>query len=295
MNRQSSFELVNPDNKNIAFKVFTFEDDTSFIEFQRLPAYSILLITDGMGTLESDVSSGSFHDNVLMCFSPYQPYSISANGSLHGYGIHFHSDFLCVYKHHQEVACNGVLFDAPYHHPLLPLHEDEADALKNQIEQMLQEMQHDGLAQHEMLISYLKVFLITATRIRLNRSPEVRETLAKEDEPLILQKLKDAIEDNFRTKHAPGEYADFLNISTKFLARLTKKHFNKTPGNLIAERIIIEAKRELYLTSKTVKEIGYELGFHDEHYFSRYFKTNAAVSPQVYRQTVGFAKAETRD
>ena len=57
---------------------------------------------------------------------------------------------------------------------------------------------------------------------------------------------------------------------------------------MIAERIIIEAKRELYLTNKTVKEIAYELGYNDESYFSRFFKTNADVSPQLYRETVGY-------
>lgn len=61
---------------------------------------------------------------------------------------------------------------------------------------------------------------------------------------------------------------------------------------MIAERIVIEAKRELYLTSKPVKSIAYELGFNDEFYFSRFFKNNADVSPQLYRETVGFARAE---
>ena len=73
----------------------------------------------------------------------------------------------------------------------------------------------------------------------------------------------------------------------------TKAHFNKTLTDLIAERIIIEAKRELYLTNKSIKEIAYELGYNDEYYFSRFFKKNADVSPQLYRETVGFDKAST--
>jgi YesN/AraC family two-component response regulator len=40
-----------------------------------------------------------------------------------------------------------------------------------------------------------------------------------------------------------------------------------------------------------VKEIAYELGYEDEHYFSRFFKTNADISPQTYRETVGFGRA----
>ena len=64
-------------------------------------------------------------------------------------------------------------------------------------------------------------------------------------------------------------------MSPKALAKITRTHFNKTLSSLINERIIIEAKRELYLTGKTVKEIAYELGYEDEYYFSRFFKTNA--------------------
>lgn len=59
---------------------------------------------------------------------------------------------------------------------------------------------------------------------------------------------------------------------------------------MISERIIIEAKRELYLTNKAIKEIAYELGYLDEYYFSRFFKTNADISPQMYRDTVGFGR-----
>jgi len=40
-----------------------------------------------------------------------------------------------------------------------------------------------------------------------------------------------------------------------------------------------------------VKEIAYELGYEDEYYFSRLFKVNAEVLPQLYRDTVGFSKA----
>jgi AraC-like DNA-binding protein len=66
-----------------------------------------------------------------------------------------------------------------------------------------------------------------------------------------------------------------LNISTKALNRLSKVHFSKTLSELIADRIVIEAKRELYLTDKPVKAIAFELGFEDEYYFSRFFKNNS--------------------
>lgn len=168
--------------------------------------------------------------------------------------------------------------------------QSAADTFGMVIKQMKTEMQNPALAQYELLISYLKIFLITATRLKNEQLQEEEIETVSDKEPYILQNLKDAIEGNFKVKHAPSDYADLLNITPKSLAKITKNHFNKTLTNLIAERIIIEAKRELYLTNKSVKEIAYELGYDDEHYFSRFFKTNADVSPQLYRDTVGFAR-----
>lgn len=152
-------------------------------------------------------------------------------------------------------------------------------------------MQKPELAQYELLVSYLKIFLITAARLKTQQQPEAAAAVKGNTEPFILQKLKDAIEENFRVKHSPADYAEMLYITPKALAKITKSYFNKTLSSLINERIVIEAKRELYLTDKTVKEIAWELGYEDEYYFSRFFKVNANVSPQLYRETVGFAKA----
>lgn len=292
MMAQSVFSLVNPKNENLVFKLFSVEDDSCFNSIQRLNCYSIVFVLKGKGKFKADFSDYTFEKNTLMFFSPHQPYKIKSEEEIKGFAIHFHSDFLCVYKHHKEVACNGILFENIYQPPFLRVEQKEADNFSFLVTQIKTEMQQENLAQYELLVSYLKIFLINATRIKINQRPDTAQALADTKEPFILQKLKDAIEKHYKTKRSASDYADILNISAKALARITKNHFNKTLTNLISERIIIEAKRELYLTSKPVKEIAFQLGFHDEYYFSRFFKTNANVSPQLYRDTIGFAKAE---
>jgi YesN/AraC family two-component response regulator len=157
---------------------------------------------------------------------------------------------------------------------------------------MKEEVQNTSLAQYELLLSHLKIMLIFLSRIRVEKCPKENENVMTRNSSFVLQNLKEAIEKNYRTKHSAGDYAELLHISPKALSKITKTHFNKTLTGLISERIIIEAKRELYLTSKTIKEIAYELGYDDEYYFSRFFKTNTDISPQLFRQTVGFAAAE---
>lgn len=159
------------------------------------------------------------------------------------------------------------------------------------IEQFKDELKKSALAQSELLISYLKIFLITASRLKTEQQTIGRKAITNNEDPFILQNLKNYIETHYKTMHSASEYANMLAITPKALTRLTKAHFNKTLTDLISERIIIEAKRELYLTNKAVKEIAYELGYNDEYYFSRFFKKNADVSPQLYRETVGFNRA----
>jgi AraC family transcriptional activator of pobA len=213
---------------------------------------------------------------------------ISKGKNIKGIAIHFHPEFFCILKHHKEVSCNGLLFNNIYNPPITYIDEPSSLTLKMAVEQIKVEMQNPALAQYELLVSYLKIFLITVTRLKMEE--EGGSISGKSKEPFILQNLKDAIEEHFRTKHSASNYADLLNITPKALAKITKTHFNKTLTDLISERIIIEAKRELYLTNKAVKEIASELGYDDEHYFSRFFKTNAEVSPQMYRETVGFGR-----
>jgi AraC family transcriptional regulator, transcriptional activator of pobA len=282
--------LINPQNGNLAFKLFSFEDDGFFDHIQRLNYYSLIWLKKGSGKITADFTGYEFKENSLFAFAPYQPFMMMADTTIEGYVIHFHPDFFCIHKHHKAIACNGILFNNIYQPPFVEVDEHAAMTFETLFSTMKAEMQNPALAQYELLISYLKIFLITASRLKTELHPQAVETSEANKEPFVLQKLKDAIEVNYKTKHSPAQYAEMLFLSPKTLAKMTKTYFNKTLSNLINERIIIEAKRELYLTNKTIKEIAFELGYNDEYYFSRFFKINADVSPQLYRQTVGQAR-----
>jgi AraC family transcriptional regulator, transcriptional activator of pobA len=290
----SAHTLVNPQNGNLAFKLFSFEGNSCFDHVQRYNYYSVIWITEGSGRLRVDVSAYDFAGSNMFFFSPCQPFMTEQAAGIKGIALHFHPDFFCVYKHQAEVACNGVLYNNIYEPPFISIDEPSAAAINPLLQQMIAELQNPALAQYELLVSYLKILLITATRIKVAQQPMAMAQAASIKEPFVLQNLKDAIETNYRTKHSASDYAAMLNISAKALAKVAKNYFSKTVTDLIAERIIIEAKRELYLTEKPVKQIAYELGYNDEFYFSRFFKNNTAISPQLFRETVGHGKGIER-
>lgn len=290
MTDKNVFTLVDPQTGNLAFKIYHFEGDSHFDHVQRLNYYSLIFINNGSGKIKADFSEYTFSGRSLIAFSPYQPFMMERVEPIEGIVINFHPDFFCIHKHQEEIACNGVLFNNIYDSPAVAVDEGAAETFGMLMEQMKKEMQIPALAQYEVLVAYLKIMLITASRLKTVAQTEIQSNEIKYTEPFVLQNLKNFIETHYKTKHAPSDYAELLNITPKALAKITKAHFNKTLTDLISERIIIEAKRELYLTNKAIKEIAYELGYNDEYHFSRFFKQNVDVSPKIYRETVGFGK-----
>ncbi|MBA4852172.1 AraC family transcriptional regulator [Emticicia sp. BO119] len=290
MLNQDTFTLVDPINGNLAFKLFSFTGNSYFDHIERHNYFSVIWVKEGNGTAKVDFSEYEFEKDTVFCFTPYQPFMITQKEEIEGIVLNFHPDFFCIFRHQQEVACNGVLFNNIYNPPFVKVDETARQTFELILTQMKAELQTVALAQYEQLVSYLKIFLITASRLKVAQQPKAQQDFADKKEPFILQNLKDYIEQHFKTKHSASDYADMLSITPKALAKITKTHFNKTITDLISERIVIEAKRELYLTNKSVKEIAHDLGYDDEYYFSRFFKNNADVSPQMYRETVGFAR-----
>lgn len=285
-----SYTLTDKQNGNLAFRLLEFTDDSNFNHIQRLNYYSVIWVTKGVGKLKANFAEYEFSENSLFAFSPYQPFMLTAEGNVEGVALSFHPDFYCIHHHLEEVSCRGVMFNNIYQKPFVMLDDKAKSTLAMLVAQIEAEMKQPTIAQHEALVNYMKLVLIVGSRLKNEQNADEQKIVSASKEPYILQNLKLYIEQHFKTKHSASEYASLLNISAKALAKIAKAHFNKTLSHLINERIIIEAKRELFITNKTIKEIAYELGYEDEFYFSRFFKINTDISPQLYRDTVGYGR-----
>ena len=89
---------------------------------------------------------------------------------------------------------------------------------------------------------------------------------------LELKTFQNLVEEYFLKEKSHAFYADLLYISPNNLSKKIKAEFSKTPSQIIQGRVILEAKKQIHLTRKSIKEIATELNFEDEFYFSKYFK-----------------------
>jgi AraC-like DNA-binding protein len=75
-----------------------------------------------------------------------------------------------------------------------------------------------------------------------------------------------------------------LNKSPKTLSNLFKKYNEKSPLQVIQNRTILEARRLLRYSDKSIKEIAYEIGYEDIQSFSRFFKKVEGISPSDFKK-----------
>ena len=92
------------------------------------------------------------------------------------------------------------------------------------------------------------------------------------------------LEENFRRDQGVSFYAGKMNMSERNLNLICKNNFQKSVSEIIETRKLIEAKNLLLHSSKTVSEIGFELGYNEKSYFTRVFHARMGVTPSRFRE-----------
>ncbi len=78
-------------------------------------------------------------------------------------------------------------------------------------------------------------------------------------------------------------YASKLNISPRYLHRISKAAFGITPKQVIDHCVLSSAKKMLITSALTAQEIAFELSFPDQATFGQFFKRNVGLSPLQFR------------
>jgi AraC family transcriptional activator of pobA len=194
----------------------------------------------------------------------------------------FNREFYCIIDHDAEVSCVGFLF-AGADQVFINTDEQVQVKLRLLLHIFIEELNTRDNIQNDMLLMLLKRLIIVITK--LAKSSSVPNQNKTDDKLDIFRQFNLLVEANFTREHSVQYYADRLHKSPKTLANIFLLYNEKTPIQMIHTRIMIEAKRLLYYTSKSAKQITYELGFEDPAYFTNFFKRNTSQSPVEFRKS----------
>ncbi len=157
---------------------------------------------------------------------------------------------------------------------LFQLIEDE---LKSRIDDFSQDV---VISQIELLLNYANRFY--------KRQFITRKAISND----LLQKLEETLDEYFDNEQSlskgiptVGYLSEILNMSPSYLSDMLRSLTGLNAQQHIHNKLIEKAKEKLSITSLSVSEIAYELGFEHPQSFSKLFKTKTNLSPLEFRRS----------
>jgi AraC family transcriptional regulator, transcriptional activator of pobA len=145
--------------------------------------------------------------------------------------------------------------------------------------EMVKEYKEPSANSTEIIMGYLQVVLA-----KLLRNKEHIESRVLPGQDSVYRKFKQLIQNTHPISNLKvNEVASALNVSPQNLNTILKKVGGKSASELIAEQVLLESKRYLIHTDKTVSEIAFALSFTDPSHFVKHFKKSTGETPQAFR------------
>lgn len=249
--------------------------------------YQVIWFKKGVGKHSVDLKSYDVSDNTIFFIAPNQVHYFDENTNYEGILLHFNQHFLVQDQSPLDFFMNSNLFNNPYQQPSCHLATGICDVLDIYISQIKDELENEETFGKEIILNnFLKSFLI-----QVHRRKKQCEQVADLVSPLFDEKRKQLIKFinlinvNYRKGLIVADYAQLLNMSSRSLSDITSQQLNKTPSQMIQERIILEAQRLLMYSSLNISQVAYSLGFDDASYFVKYFKKYVGVSPSEFKKS----------
>lgn len=192
----------------------------------------------------------------------------------------FNREFYCIKDHDQEVGCVGLLFFGNTHIPIVTLDTSEQPKFNMLHQVFLDELETTDTIQAEMLRMLMARFIIKTTRLLKSNTKNEASSKSPND---LLRHYNLLVEMHYKEAHSVSFYADKLHKSPKTLSNTFAK-YDRSPLQIIHERLVLETKRQLLYTDRSAKEIAYDIGFDDASHLSRLFKKQTGLTPSAFKK-----------
>ncbi|MFD2551766.1 AraC family transcriptional regulator [Bizionia sediminis] len=244
--------------------------------------YTVLVVKSAKGFHKIDFNTYNLSKHQIFFVAPGQVHQVIETEKPSGFVMTFSNQFLVENTIPLSFVESLNLFQNYGQSPPLSPGANEFETIEQFTHQIFQLFQGNAHMKFASIGAFLKLLLIACNNIcAINPIESDVDTTGTN----LIRQFKLAVNTHYKKEHSTSFYASLLFISPDHLNRTFKAKTGKTAKEYIQARIITEAKRLLYFTNLTNKEIGYTLGFNEPGNFSAFFKKHTAVSPSKFKKT----------
>lgn len=245
------------------------------LEPHRHDYYEIFWTLSGTGSHSIDFTEYPLSPGLLYCIAPGQVHDCHCLPE-QVYAISFNAE--CIHSDYRSQHAIEQLFRMDHlHYTALQIDTLGQQELQNILAIIARELQQPSF-DSDLLSIFLTGFLRYLTRYL---TPQNSDHFFADER---VMKLLSFIDTYFCEHKETDFYSDKLALTNKRVNELTKQYLSKTVTQLIHDRVILEARRQLAFTMKTVKAVALDLGYMDTAYFCRFFRRRTGESPNTFRK-----------
>ncbi|GAB3220037.1 helix-turn-helix domain-containing protein [Spirosoma arcticum] len=241
--------------------------------------YHLILFLEGSGTHDIDFHTFPVRPYQIYFMIPGQVHSWSFEGHVDGYVVNFSPSFFHLFIARGDFLPQFPFFNGIVDESVVDIPENVQPNVRHYFEALLQECETDATFGLDMVRALLIQLFITISRLSDGEKSEKTSL----HNYTILKNFQRLIEINYNTLRLPKEYAEKLFLTPNYLNTICRQLIGISSGEVIRNRIVMEAKRQLVNLDLTVAEIAYNLNFEDTSYFTKFFKKQAGVTPREFR------------
>lgn len=245
--------------------------------------FQVFLI-QGPARLMHDFRDHQVNGITLFFLAPGEVHTIYPRAaSMHGTVASFTQAFF-----DQQAPPPSMLFELPFFFssgmaPWFSVRKRESERIMALFGDLQREFDAGRHGVLEVLRSTLRILFVEAARLEAIGGPPAHEPTRA---ALLSRQFHLAVEHHFREWQALPAYAKLLGVTANHLNDVIHAETGRSAGEFIRQRRLLDAKRLLLHSDMSVAEIGYETGFHDPSYFSRFFRRETGQTPAEFREEI---------
>ncbi|CAM4066955.1 AraC-type DNA-binding protein [Pedobacter westerhofensis] len=243
--------------------------------------YHLMLFTRGAGSHSIDFQQFSVKPYHFYFMAPGQVHNWHFEGDIDGYVINFSAVFFKSFLLDDEYLEQFAFLSGNVNYSVIDLTEElQPDVIRTIDRAVLEANTVHPFRLDSIRIMLLDLFILLAKVSKENEGLKLPENQPR----ATLKKFEKLIEKEYQTMRLPKQYAEKLFISPGYLNTICQDVLGISAGDMIRNRIILEAKRMLVNLSLTVSEIAWNLNFADNSHFCKFFKNHVGMSPKSFRK-----------